>query len=312
MALGGKVRILSGGISTELETAGFLIKGDPLWSARLLHTNPQAIKDVHTEFLKSGADVLSTATYQASIEGFKQHLGLNVDEAAELFKVGVCVAKEAAQEFNVQSSGKREVVIAGSIGPYGAFLHDGSEYTGSYVRDISIEVLKDWHRVQMQCLASAGIDLFAFETIPGLKEAEALVQLLREFPNTKAWLSYSCQSISSISYGEKFEDAVKIATGSDQLVAVGVNCCPPAFVSPLLTSANKIRGLNIDWIVYPNSGEKWDHSLGWLGSYTEKPAVEALEWVKLGARWIGGCCRITPSEIASLKEILQASNSNMG
>lgn len=301
-----QVTILSGGLSTELEAAGFLIQGDPLWSARLLHTNPQAIKTVHTNFLKSGADVLSTATYQATIEGFIRHLGLNFDEAANLFTVAVRQAQESAEAFTMQSPEKRKILIAGSVGPYGAFLHDGSEYTGNYVKDMSIQELKDWHRTQMKCLAAAGIDLFAFETIPSQKEAEALVQLLREFPNTKAWLSYSCQNMSMTSFGEKFDEAVSIAVGSDQLVAVGVNCCSPALVGPLLTSANQAQGQKIDWIVYPNSGEKWSHNLGWQGSNTDKALSEyALEWVQLGARWIGGCCRTTPSDIASIRDILQ-------
>lgn len=301
-----QVTILSGGLSTELEAAGFLIQGDPLWSARLLHTNPQAIKTVHTNFLKSGADVLSTATYQATIEGFIRHLGLNFEEAANLFTVAVRQAQESAEAFTMQSPEKRNILIAGSVGPYGAFLHDGSEYTGNYVKDMSIQELKDWHRTQMKCLAAAGIDLFAFETIPSQKEAEALVQLLREFPNTKAWLSYSCQNMSMTSFGEKFDEAVSIAVGSDQLVAVGVNCCSPALVGPLLTSANQAQGQKIDWIVYPNSGEKWNHNLGWQGSNTDKALSEyALEWVQLGARWIGGCCRTTPSDIASIRDILQ-------
>lgn len=301
-----QVTILSGGLSTELEAAGFLIQGDPLWSARLLHTNPQAIKTVHTNFLKSGADVLSTATYQATIEGFIRHLGLNFEEAANLFTVAVRQAQESAEAFTMQSPEKRKILIAGSVGPYGAFLHDGSEYTGNYVKDMSIQELKDWHRTQMKCLAAAGIDLFAFETIPSQKEAEALVQLLREFPNTKAWLSYSCQNMSMTSFGEKFDEAVSIAVGSDQLVAVGVNCCSPALVGPLLTSANQAQGQKIDWIVYPNSGEKWNHNLGWQGSNTDKALSEyALEWVQLGARWIGGCCRTTPSDIASIRDILQ-------
>ncbi|XP_068124109.1 uncharacterized protein [Hyperolius riggenbachi] len=258
------VTLLSGGLSTELEAAGLLIEGDPLWSARLLHTNPQAIKNVHTSYLKSGSEVLSTATYQASIKGFMQHLGANVDEAAKLFHVAVNLAKEAAEEFNMQSKEKRNIIVAGSIGPYGAFLHDASEYTGSYTRDMSIEEFKDWHRVQMQHLVSAGVDLFALETIPSQKEAEALIQLLREFPNTKAWLSYSCQSASSTSFGDKFEEAVKVATATHQLVAIGVNCCSPDLISSILSSANKSCSLDTDWIVYPNSGEEWNHSVGRL------------------------------------------------
>ena len=50
-----------------------------------------------------------------------------------------------------------------------------------------------WHRPQAECLEAAGADLIAFETVPNIKEAEALVDLLREFPNSKAWLSFSCK-----------------------------------------------------------------------------------------------------------------------
>ncbi|MEE6470754.1 hypothetical protein FKM82_009058 [Ascaphus truei] len=306
--MGEEVKILDGGLATELEAAGFLLQGDPLWSARLLQTCPQAIKDVHRSFLRSGADVLTTATYQASIEGFHKYMGLNVDEAAEFLHVGVRLAKEAAEEFNVQSPDKRNVLIAGSVCPYGAFLHDGSEYTGNYVRNMSTEELKDWHRQQMQCLASAGVDLFALETVPSQKEAEALVKLLREFPNTKAWLSYSCKSLSYTCYGDRFEDAVKVAVESKQVIAVGLNCCSPDLVSPMLASVNKSRGLDIGWIVYPNSGEDWDHSVGWHGGNMEKPlSAYALEWVQLGAKWIGGCCRTTPADIARLHQILRPS-----
>uniref|UniRef100_A0A8C5LPS1 Hcy-binding domain-containing protein n=1 Tax=Leptobrachium leishanense TaxID=445787 RepID=A0A8C5LPS1_9ANUR len=265
-----------------LPTQPSILPGDPLWSARLLKTNPQAIKSVHASFLKSGADVLTTATYQASVLGFQNHLNLNEEEAAELFHVGVRLAREAAEELN------KNVLIAGSIGPYGAFLHDGSEYTGNYVTDMTIEDLKNWHRPQMHCLASAGIDMFAFETIPSQKEAQALIMLLREFPNIKAWLSYSCKSTSSTCYGDKFEEAVKVGIGSDQLVAVGVNCCPPDIVTPLLASANKNQTPKTGWIVYPNSGEAWDHDSGWQGRSTEKPLESrVLQWVNLGANWIG-------------------------
>ncbi|XP_030057193.1 homocysteine S-methyltransferase 1 isoform X1 [Microcaecilia unicolor] len=300
------VKILDGGLSTELEAAGFLIQGDPLWSARMLHTNPQAIKDIHLRFLQSGAEVITTATYQASVEGFCRYLGLQTEEAAELLQLGVKLAKEAAEEFSFQSSEKKRILIAGSVGPYGAFLHDASEYTGHYVDTMSLEELKAWHRQQIRCLESAGVDLIAMETIPSQKEAEALVELLREFPNTKAWLSYSCQDEQHTSHGENFEEAVKVATKSKQLVALGLNCCPPNVVSPLLTSANKNKCLDIEWIIYPNSGEVWDIHAGWKGCSIERPlAVWALEWIHLGAKWIGGCCRTTPSDIADLQQMLR-------
>ncbi|XP_078514090.1 betaine-homocysteine S-methyltransferase-like isoform X3 [Lissotriton helveticus] len=280
------VKILDGGLSSELDAGGFLIKEDPLWSARVLQTNPLAIKDVHLRFLRSGADVITTATYQASVVGFQKYLGMCVEDATELMCSGVKIAKEAADKFSSETSDKKRPLIAGSVGPYGAFLHDCSEYSGSYVDTMSVEELMAWHRPQLQCLESAGVDLFALETIPSQKEAEAFVALLREFPNTKAWLSFSCKDDLHIYHGEKFKDAINVATRTNQLVAVGVNCSPPTIISSLLTSANK-NNLDIQMIVYPNGGGTWDLNVGWSASILENTlASYAVEWADLGAKWI--------------------------
>ncbi|MGH0159468.1 UNVERIFIED_CONTAM: hypothetical protein FKN15_074193 [Acipenser sinensis] len=215
-------------------------------------------------FLSSGADVICTATYQASVEGFMKFLGLSSEQAVQLLMSGVYLAKEAALEFQqtCRDPERKKPLVAGSVGPYGAFLHDGSEYTGAYEETMSVQDFKAWHRQQIQCLVSAGVDLIAMETIPSQKEAEALVELLREFPNSKAWLSYSCKDEQCISHGEKFAEAVKVASRSEQLLAIGLNCCPPTLVSPLLASANKNKAPGLGWVVYPNGGGEWDQSTG--------------------------------------------------
>ncbi|XP_053178856.1 homocysteine S-methyltransferase YbgG [Scomber japonicus] len=303
--------ILDGGLATELEAQGAELQGDPLWSARLLHTNPQFIRDAHYRFLLSGADVITTATYQASISGFINHLDVSSECARELLMSGVHVAKETVERFvsDSHSTGQRYPMVAGSVGPYGASLHNGSEYTGAYGEQMSIEELKVWHRPQVDCLAAAGADLIAFETIPSIKEAEALVELLREFPNSKAWLSFSCKDGKCISDGSSFTDAVQIANRSKQLVAVGVNCCPPTLVEPLLDSARSLLSPDMCWVVYPNSGEEWDTEQGWQTSGETSVSIPQLShtWKKQGAAFIGGCCRIGPAQIAELKQQLKGS-----
>lgn len=296
--------ILDGGLATDLEAHGAKLQGDPLWSARLLHTDPQAIRDAHYRFLLSGADVITTATYQASIPGFISHLEVSAERARELLMSGVHLAKETVKRFE---SGKRRPLVAGSVGPYGAFLHDGSEYTGAYAEQMSVEELKVWHRPQIDCLAAAGVDLIAFETIPSIKEAEAVVELLREFPNSKAWLSFSCKDEKRISDGSLFADAVRVAERSTQLLAVGVNCCPPDVVESLLDSAGPLHVSNMSWVVYPNSGEEWDTERGWQTSGKPSGWTPDLShmWVKQGAALIGGCCRIGPAHIAELRQQLK-------
>ncbi|XP_010869579.2 homocysteine S-methyltransferase 1 [Esox lucius] len=297
--------ILDGGLATELESAGFKLQGDPLWSARLLHTNPQAVKDAHYRFLCAGADVITTATYQASIEGFVRHLDMTPEQANQLMVTGVTLAREAVKHFTTDHppSDRREPLVAGSIGPYGAFLHNGSEYTGAYAQDMSTEELKAWHRPQVHCLATAGVNLIAMETIPSVKEAEALLELLREFPDSKAWLSFSCKDGQCISDGSRFSEAVQLASRSSQLVAVGVNCCPPALVQPLLDSAQSQRRAGLSWVIYPNSGEDWDTHSGWIEPESGVPSFAELshQWMEQGAALIGGCCRISPAHIAELR-----------
>ncbi|KAG7326412.1 hypothetical protein KOW79_009813 [Hemibagrus wyckioides] len=298
--------ILDGGISTELEERGFQIQGDPLWSSRILYTNPKAVKDVHYSFLQCGSDVITTATYQASIEGFIKHLVLKPEEAEDLIMSGVRLARESAADFMASglTADRGVPLVAGSVGPYGAFLHDGSEYTGVYAGSMSVEELKNWHRPQIRSLVSAGVDLLALETIPSLKEAEALVELLREFPDAKAWLSFSCKDAQNISDGNKFARAVQVACNSAQLVAVGVNCSPPALVTPLLESAKSHKTANVNWVVYPNSGEDWDLSTGWRRQERIPFTELSVEWKEQGALWIGGCCRTSPADIAQLKSRL--------
>lgn len=303
--------ILDGGLATELEAQGANLQGDPLWSARLLHTNPQAIRNAHYSFLVCGADVITTATYQASITGFINHLHVSSDRARELLMSGVQLANETVEKFASDShpAGQRRPLVAGSVGPYGAFLHNGSEYTGAYAEQMSVEELKVWHRPHIDCLAAAGADLVALETIPSIKEAQALVELLREFPNSKAWLSFSCKDGKHISDGSLFTDAVQMANRSTQLVAVGVNCCSPAIVEPLLDSAGPLLSPDLSWVVYPNSGEEWDTEQGWRASDKTSALLPELShtWMKQGAALIGGCCRISPAHIAKLQQHLKGS-----
>lgn len=299
--------VLDGGLATELEATGLKLQGDPLWSARVLHTKPQAVKDVHSVFLVSGADVITTATYQASIPGFMTHLSMKSEQARNLLMSGVCLAKEAVQQFITDNpSPERQVpLVAGSVGPYGAFLHDGSEYTGAYAKDMSVEELKDWHRPTIQCLVAAGADVVAMETIPSVKEAQALVELLREFPNSEAWLSFSCKDERCVSDGTRFSEAVQVASSSKQVVGVGVNCCPPGLVKPLLDSASSLKTPDFCWVAYPNSGEGWDVESGWRSSEKVVSIAElSVDWMRQGASLIGGCCRISPAHIAELRQQL--------
>jgi homocysteine S-methyltransferase len=284
-ALGGEsVLISDGGLATELEARGHDLS-DPLWSARLLADDPQQIVAVHAAYFRAGATIATTASYQASFEGFAAR-GIGRDEAAGLLRRSVELAKGARAE--VGSDGLR---VAASIGPYGAALADGSEYRGRY--GLSVAALTRWHRPRLEILADAGADVLALETVPDVDEAEALVDAVRSV-GVPAWLSYTIAGTRTRA-GQSLAEAFAVAAGVSEIVAVGVNCCAPDDALPAIEIA---RGVGKPVIVYPNSGERWD-GRAWTGP-SRFDAELARQWVAAGARIIGGCCRVGPADIAAL------------
>src|SRR6201992_4113064 len=267
---------LDGGLATELETRGHDLS-DPLWSAKLLRDNPRAITEVHAAYFQAGATVATTASYQASFEGFASH-GIGRDEAAGLLRRSVELATSARAEAATQN-----LSVAASIGPYGAALADGSEYRGRY--GLSVAELQDWHRPRLEVLADAGADVLALETIPDVDEAEALVNLVRSL-GVPAWLRYTIDGTRTRA-GQPLADAFAVAVGVPEIVAVGVNCCAPDDVLPAIGQA---RETGKPVIVYPNSGERWDSARrAWVGP-SRFSARLAVQWAAAGARVIGGGC----------------------
>lgn len=297
------VRILDGGLATELEARGHDLR-DRLWSARLLLTDPAAIEDVHLAYFEAGADVATTASYQATVPGFA---AAGLDRAAALDVIGgsVILARRARDRYAAASgrpaSGR---LVAGSVGPYGAMLADGSEYRGDY--EPGADALRDVHAPRIDALLEGGADLLAMETIPTVREAEVLVRLLEERGAT-GWLSFQCRDDRTTAAGEPIEDAVAVAGGAAGIVAIGVNCTAPRHVPGLL--ARLATATDTPRIAYPNGGDRWDaRARRWVvdgGMAAGRfDAVAEAGWTTLGATWLGGCCGTRPSDIAGLAAAL--------
>ena len=256
---------------------------------------------MHYDYLIAGADVITTASYQASFEGFAKH-GYTKQQATELMQLSVQLAfnaREAALKILPQLI---KPLVAASVGPYGASLADGSEYRGNY--GISIEDLKTFHRSRLKILIETGADILACETIPCIDEAIALKELLTEFPGVQAWISFSCKDETHISSGEDFADAVKLLNDSDQIVAVGVNCTSPHYIASLVQIAAFVTDKLI--IVYPNKGEIWNAAnKRWISASLQPTHFcdDAKKWHAAGAKIIGGCCRTTPEDIQQLQQL---------
>ncbi|OAD52390.1 Homocysteine S-methyltransferase [Eufriesea mexicana] len=307
-----QVKVVDGGFSTQLAThVGDIIDGDPLWTARFLVTNPNAIISTHLDFLKAGSDIILTNTYQASIDGFTKYMNIKEEESLNLFSKAVDYAKEAINLYKKDIKNKANIVnanplIAGSVGPYGACLHDASEYSGKYCSDVSQEILMNWHRPRIQKLIDNGVHMLAIETIPCKQEAEALIKLLKEFPNSKAWLSFSCSCDGkSIADGSNFHDVAMWCYKEalpEQILAIGVNCIAPQNVTPLLKRINEDKQEFVPLVVYPNSGEKYTIKHGWMKKEEEYSLHEFIhEWLNLGVRYIGGCCRTNATDVKKIR-----------
>jgi homocysteine S-methyltransferase len=289
--------LLDGGLATQLEAQGADLS-DRLWSARLLVEDPGAIVEAHLAYFRAGARVATTASYQATFEGFAGR-GLTREEAVGLLGRSVDLADQARQRATAEGI-TTSLFVAASVGPYGAMLADGSEYRGRY--GLSVAQLRDFHRERLRVLADAGPDVLAVETIPEVEEAVAVAGLLGEIEGAAAWISFSCADGGHLNSGTPVEEAVQAVAGEPGVLAVGFNCTAPEHADELVARMAAVTALPI--VVYPNSGEGWDAAnRRWAGASAWRiDAAAATRWHAAGARLIGGCCRVTPDQVRLLGE----------
>lgn len=296
----GDCVVLDGGLATALEQRGHELDS-ALWSARLLLDEPDAIRDVHLAYLEAGSDCITTCSYQASFEGFLS-VGLSDREAEAALVRSSSLALEARDTYWARTDelrSRRRPLVAASIGPYGAYLADGSEYDGRY--GIGVEELEDFHHRRFGVLATSGVDLLACETIPCAVEAEALLNLLDRQPDIWAWMSFSARDGECLWDGSRFEDVVSTCAQHHRVAAIGVNCTDPQHVEELIRRASTCTDLPL--IAYPNSGELYDASTrSWVGEPAGEAWMNQVEAARAaGARGLGGCCRIGPRMITQLR-----------
>jgi homocysteine S-methyltransferase len=293
-----ELRVLDGGMATELERRGCNLSG-PLWSAHVLAESPETIEDVHLSYLEAGADCILTAGYQVSAMGYAE-LGQPASAAVAALRQSVDLAVAARERYRQQSS--RPVWIAASLGPYGAALHNGSEYHGNY--DVSLAELVRFHAERLAVIETTEADFVALESVPSLEEAEAIVEALHQHPTIRGWISFTCKDEQHISHGEKLAHCGEFLDKQRQVIAVGINCTQPRLIRPLIGELKRTTRKSI--VVYPNSGEGWDaEHRCWTGT---SDAVGfgslAREWVEAGAQIIGGCCRTGPEHVRAIRESL--------
>lgn len=284
--------VIDGGLATELEYQGACIDG-PLWSAHVLEDEPEKLLAMHRAYIAAGAQCIATCSYQVSRMGYAE-VGLTAERADAALLRSVEIARAAVAEFP-----HKRVLVAGSLGPYGAALHNGGEYHGNY--DCSFDDLVRFHRERIEVFAKAfgahRPDLLAFETFPSLEEARAVGEALNDWPDLQAWFSFSCRDEQHVSHGERLRDCAALVAPFPQTVAIGVNCVPPKWIPALIAEVRAGSGKPV--LVYPNSGEGWDAARRcWTGNTDAADfGAQASDWFLAGAQIIGGCCRTRPEHI---------------
>lgn len=321
--------VLDGALGTRLEQLGERL--DPiLWSAGHLISNPAAIQRVYDEYLSAGANILATASYQISYEGFQQRYGMKEEKVNELFRYSVSLAEQSIRNFESSNSSKEPHFIAGSIGCYGAHLANGSEYSGGY-RDLELSYLSEWHAKKLAVLSQTNVDCIAFETVPIVREVQAITQAIIQHPEAiDSWISFACQSATQLNGGEEIEDACRKIEDCDPYafpsssltttttpsaeknwdrIAIGVNCTAPEYVEEILHTLRDCTRKDRLLLAYPNRGDHWheeSHSYqSDTGLSAEQFATLAVKWRAAGAKIIGGCCQTTPETIAAIASALR-------
>ena len=298
------MRVLDGGLATELERAGCDL-ASPLWSGEILRTQPEKVLAVHRSYLEAGADCLLTASYQISAMGFCE-MGLTAPAAEQAarsaIQQSVALAEQARREYaqTELAAGRksRSIWIAGSLGAYGAALHNGAEFHGRY--DLGHAALVDFHAERIDAILETAADFLGFETIPSLAEAEAILDALVSYPKVAAYISFTCQNNDHTGHGEPLADCAQLLDAADQIIAIGINCTAPRYILPLLRKIRAVTGKRI--AVYPNSGETWvSETRSWAGTSDPHAFGDmAQQWREAGADWIGGCCRTGPEHIRAI------------
>ena len=281
--------VLDGGLSTVLEAAGHDLHHD-LWTARLITEQPEALMDAHLAFLRAGAEVVITASYQASVSGFEAE-GLTRAEAEAALRSTTALARAAV--------GDGTALVAASVGPFGATLANGSEYHGRY--GIDHDDLRAFHRSRLELLIDSSPDLLAIETIPTVAEARALGEALDGLDAPPIWFAFTCSDGAHTAGGDRIEDAITVASGIPGVAAVGVNCTSPEHIGELLRRAATVTDLPL--LAYANGGQVWNSALGvWEGPPVAADDRAVIgEWLDAGARIVGGCCGVGASGIAGLR-----------
>ena len=264
----------------------------PLWSARVLIDEPELVRDLHAEFIRAGARVITINTYSATPERLAR------EGAEDLFKPlqkrGIELAHQARDEAG-------DTAIAGCLSPL----------FGSYAPALTIsfeDALDIYRRIVAE--QTDGVDLFLCETMASAEEARAAVTAASE-SGKPAWVSWTLADHGT----PRLRSGETIAAASSALADLPVaarllNCCRPETIAAALPELVALGGpvgayangfTSIEALKHGGTVDVLHarHDLD-----PQAYADQAIGWVDAGAGIVGGCCEVGPAHIAALRDKL--------
>jgi methionine synthase I (cobalamin-dependent)/5,10-methylenetetrahydrofolate reductase len=252
-------------------------------------TEPEAVFRVHQAYIEAGAQIIETNTFGAN--RFKlAPLGLG-DEVQRLNSRGVKIAREA------RDSAKREVLIAGSIGPLGL---------GVQSRHPAPEEIKEIFYEQALALEERGVDLYILETFAYIEELEIAIDAIRSFSGLPiiAQLTYSEEGTT---FGDLRPAAAAAQLKNKHVQVVGANCTlGPQALLPILQELVGVADVRVSGM--PNAGfpKREGDRIVYPRSSPEYFALFAREAAAMGVRILGGCCGTTPAHVQAMAEAVKS------
>lgn len=291
--------VLDGAMADELQRQGIDLNSK-LWTASALIDQEEKVYHAHLNYFKAGANIVITDTYQANLPAFEK-AGYSQKQAEEFIKKAVRIAKQARDDYERQT--EIHNYVAGTVGPYGAYLADGNEYRGDY--ELSPQEYLDFHLPRLRLILAEKPDLIALETQPKLTETQVLLDwLTQHVPEVPVYVSFTLKDKTTISDGTSLAHAAQVVDKYKQVVGIGINCVAPNLVTPALEllSKNTIKPL----VVYPNQGASYNPEIKEWEEVKEHFDFSKLTktWYEKGARLIGGCCTTGPKEVKQISTTL--------